>query len=64
MWIVLRENQAFFCGIQIGPLFDAYGPRWLVAAGSVLLVGGMMLFAVSTSKPTHVKCISDVHTPL
>ena len=40
----------FFCGVQIGPVFDAYGPRWLVFAGSVLLFGGMMGVAESTSK--------------
>lgn len=38
----------FFCGVQIGPVFDAYGPRWLVFAGSVLLFGGMMGVAEST----------------
>ncbi|EAW11402.1 MCT family MFS transporter [Aspergillus clavatus NRRL 1] len=26
----------FFCGVQIGPVFDAKGPRFLVFAGSVL----------------------------
>lgn len=41
---------AFFCGVQIGPIFDAKGPRWLVFAGSVCLVGGTFAFAESTSK--------------
>ena len=40
---------AFFCGVQIGPVFDAKGPRWLVFAGSVCLVGGTFAFAESTS---------------
>lgn len=40
----------FFCGVQIGPVFDAKGPRWLVAAGSFLLFAGMMGVAESTSK--------------
>ena len=40
----------FFCGVQIGPVFDAYGPRWLVFAGTVCLIGGMMGVAESTSK--------------
>lgn len=40
---------AFFCGVQIGPVFDAKGPRWLVLAGSVALVGGTFAFAESTS---------------
>ena len=39
---------AFFCGAQIGPIFDAKGPRWLVFVGSILLVGGM--FGVAESK--------------
>lgn len=29
---------AFFCGIQVGPLFDAKGPRWLVLPGSILVL--------------------------
>ena len=41
---------SFFCGVQIGPVFDAKGPRWLVAGGSVCLVGGVMGLAESTSK--------------
>ena len=39
---------AFFCGVQIGPVFDAKGPRWLVLAGSVLSVASVMGFAEST----------------
>ena len=31
---------SFFCGLQIGPIFDAKGPRWLVFAGSVCLLAG------------------------
>ena len=29
----------FFCGIQIGPVFDVRGPRLLVLAGSIMLMG-------------------------
>lgn len=43
---------AFFCGAQIGPIFDAKGPRWLVLVGSILLVGGM--FGVAESKSTSL----------
>lgn len=39
---------AFFCGVQIGPIFDAHGPRWLIAAGSVLLVASAFLMAECT----------------
>lgn len=50
-WIFsLQSFLTFFCGVQIGPVFDAYGPRWLVFAGTLLLVGGMMGMAESTSK--------------
>ena len=49
-WIFsLYTFLAFFCGVQIGPIFDAKGPRWLVVAGSVCLVGGTLAFAESTS---------------
>ena len=50
-WIFsLYAFLTFFCGVQIGPVFDTYGPRWLVFAGTVCLVGGMMGVAESTSK--------------
>ncbi|KJZ75755.1 hypothetical protein HIM_04912 [Hirsutella minnesotensis 3608] len=32
---------AFFCGVYIGPVFDKYGPRWLVVAGTVSTVTGV-----------------------
>ena len=54
-WIFsLYAFLTFFCGVQIGPVFDAKGPRWLVAAGSVFLFAGMMGAAESTSMYTHV----------
>lgn len=50
-WIFsLYAFLTFFCGVQVGPIFDAYGPRWLVLAGTVCLVGGMMGVAESTSE--------------
>ncbi|KAL8920566.1 MAG: hypothetical protein Q9208_006188 [Pyrenodesmia sp. 3 TL-2023] len=39
---------AFGCGLQIGPIFDRKGPRWLVLAGSVCLVVGMIGVSEST----------------
>ncbi|MCJ1246965.1 hypothetical protein MMC30_004176 [Trapelia coarctata] len=39
---------AFFCGVQIGPVFDSKGPRYLVLAGSVLLLAAVFLVAEST----------------
>jgi MFS family permease len=32
-----------FLGVQIGPLFDRYGPRWLILAGSVVYVVSLVL---------------------
>ena len=39
---------SFFCGIQIGPIFDAKGPRWLVLAGSVLMLVSHLIMGVCT----------------
>ena len=50
-WIIgLYTFFSFFCGVQTGPIFDAKGPRWLVFAGSVFLVVGVLGIANSTSK--------------
>ncbi|GKT92575.1 riboflavin transporter MCH5 [Colletotrichum tofieldiae] len=38
----------FFGGIYIGPVFDQYGPRWLVLSGTVCLVIGVMLLSICT----------------
>lgn len=40
---------AFFCGLQIGPVFDAKGPRWLIAGGSLCMLGTVFGLAESTS---------------
>ena len=40
---------SFFCGIQIGPVFDARGPRLLVLAGTCLILLSQLLLAVCTS---------------
>ncbi|KAM6535472.1 hypothetical protein FALCPG4_005032 [Fusarium falciforme] len=39
---------AFFCGVYIGPVFDKYGPRWLVIAGAAFTVGGMVFMSFAT----------------
>ncbi|KAJ5436111.1 Major facilitator superfamily domain general substrate transporter [Penicillium cf. griseofulvum] len=38
----------FFCGVQIGPIFDARGPRLLVFAGSVLEMAMIILVGFCT----------------
>lgn len=39
---------SFFAGIQIGPIFDACGPRHLILAGSVLLMTSQLLLGICT----------------
>ncbi|KAK4908775.1 hypothetical protein LTR28_000265, partial [Elasticomyces elasticus] len=39
---------AFFCGVQIGPVFDAKGPRLLVILGSILLLMSIFLLGICT----------------
>jgi MFS family permease len=38
----------YFASVQIGPLFDVYGPRALVITGSIGLVASYMFLSVST----------------
>ncbi|KAK0387920.1 hypothetical protein NLU13_4165 [Sarocladium strictum] len=49
-WVFsLYTFLTFFCGVYIGPVFDKYGPKWLVVAGTVctlwhfVLVFGVLL---------------------
>lgn len=49
---------AFFCGVYIGPVFDKYGPRWLVITGAVFTVGGMVFMSFATGKSTSINCLS------
>ncbi|KAL8796998.1 MAG: hypothetical protein Q9195_000769 [Heterodermia aff. obscurata] len=49
-WIFgLYVFLSFFCGVQIGPIFDAKGPRWIVALGTIFLLAGMLGIAFSTA---------------
>lgn len=50
-WIFsLYTALCFFCGVYIGPLFDKYGPRWLIGPGSVAVVASVMITSVCTGK--------------
>jgi hypothetical protein len=50
-WIFgLALFLTFFCGAPIGPIFDAYGPRALIFAGSILLIASMFLLGLCTRK--------------
>ncbi|KXL48313.1 MAG: hypothetical protein FE78DRAFT_105237 [Acidomyces sp. 'richmondensis'] len=39
---------SFFCGLQIGPIFDAYGPRFLILGGTVTLLLSVFLMGSCT----------------
>lgn len=41
---------AFFGGVYIGPVFDKYGPRWLVIAGCACTVGALIGMSFCTGK--------------
>ncbi|OAA62477.1 major facilitator superfamily transporter [Niveomyces insectorum RCEF 264] len=46
-WIFsLYAFICFFAGVYIGPMFDKYGPRWLVLTGTVCLVVGLVLLSL------------------
>ncbi|KAJ6549580.1 MFS general substrate transporter [Mycena vulgaris] len=38
----------FFSGGIIGRVFDAYGPRWIMAAGTIIYVFSIMMTSIST----------------
>lgn len=40
---------SFFAGLQIGPVFDALGPRYLILAGSIFLLLSQLLLGVCTA---------------
>ncbi|EPE04483.1 riboflavin transporter mch5 [Ophiostoma piceae UAMH 11346] len=48
----------FFIGIQVGPIFDRYGPRWLVFVGSVLVVASVMLLGLCEEYYQIMLCYS------
>ena len=55
-WIFSVELfLVFFCSVYVGGLFDAQGPRVLVAIGSVALVLSMMMLSLCTGIPFPVQ---------
>lgn len=40
----------FVCGVYIGPLFDKYGPRWLIGPGGLGVVASVMLLSICTGE--------------
>jgi MFS family permease len=48
-WIFsLYTFLCFFLGIYTGPVFDKYGPRYLIAAGTVAMAVSLMLLSICT----------------
>lgn len=45
----------WICGVQIGPTFDAIGPRALIAAGTICTLVGIFTFSVCTGKIRLIK---------
>ena len=53
---------ALFSGVLIGPVFDNKGPRALMLAGTICLVGGAFALAESTSK--HHALLQRIDFPM
>lgn len=48
-WILsIYVFLSFGAGLVIGPVFDIHGPRWLLLAGSVLIILCVMLLGICT----------------
>ncbi|KAI1391980.1 MFS general substrate transporter [Hypoxylon trugodes] len=48
-WIFsLYTALCFLCGVYVGPLFDRYGPKWLIIPGGIGIVVSIMLLSVCT----------------
>ena len=43
------------CGVQVGPTFDAMGPRALIIAGTICTVVGIFSLSVCTSKISLIR---------
>lgn len=49
-WILsIYVFLAFGAGLVIGPIFDVHGPRWLLLAGSILIILATFLLGVCTA---------------
>jgi len=53
-WIFsLYTFLCFFLGIYIGPIFDKYGPRWLILSGTLSMAVSLMLLSICTRNSAH-----------
>ncbi len=54
-------------GLYAGPLFDKYGPRWLLLAGTLCLLASLLITSISTeyaSLLSALAILSSMTTPL
>ena len=54
-------------GLYAGPLFDKYGPRWLLLAGTLCLLASLLITSISTeyaSLLSALAILSSMATPL
>lgn len=51
---------AFFGGVYFGPVFDKYGPRWLIISGATCVVLAMVAMSFCTGKLTLL--LSQIYT--
>jgi MFS family permease len=47
---------AFFGGVYIGPVFDKYGPKWLIVAGCACTVSALVGMSFCTGKYFDGSC--------
>jgi MFS family permease len=48
---------SYFCGLQVGPIFDARGPRELIMIGTVFLLVGTFTLGLCTG------CLFSIDSP-
>lgn len=62
-WIFsLYTFITFFGGIYIGPIFDKYGPRWVILAGTLCLVVSLVGLSFCTGTPAIITAFAT-HLP-
>ncbi len=60
-------SLSLLLGLYAGPLFDKYGPRWLLLAGTLCLLAGLLITSISTEYASllgSLAILSSMATPL
>ena len=60
-------SLSFLLGVYVGPLFDKYGPRWLILASTGSLVASLLLVSISSEYGhllTALGVLSSLASPL